>query len=194
MLFRTLAPVLIRGTRTVVLTMGNQAVSKGDEKIYKERPPPKVTFTEEDLRVRLSEEEYRITQERGTERAWTGENLTIKDDGVFNCTVCGTQLFKSDEKFESGTGWPSFTDMAKKGSVMFIEDESHGMVRTEAACGQCGAHLGHVFEDGPQETTGLRYCINSACLKFDPKKKTGAVTSSADAGGRDGSGDPEEGK
>ena len=145
--------------------------------------PFQVTFTDEALRARLSAEEYRITQEKGTERAWMGLNLNIKEDGVFNCIVCGTQLFKSDKKFESGTGWPSFTDMAKKGNVVFVEDESHGTVRTEAACGQCGAHLGHVFDDGPKESTGLRYCINSACLKFDPKKKEAA--SSSDAGGRE---------
>ena len=85
---------------------------------------------------------------------------------MFNCVVCGTELFRSDKKFESGSGWPSFTEVAKKGNVVRIVDESHGMVRTEVVCGKCGAHLGHVFDDGPKEDTGLRYCINSVSLKF----------------------------
>lgn len=94
----------------------------------------------------------------------------MKEDGVFNCVVCDAELFRSDKKFESGSGWPSFTDVAEQGQVLKIVDDSHGMVRTEVVCGQCGAHLGHVFKDGPEEDTGLRYCINSASLKFDPNK------------------------
>ena len=87
---------------------------------------------------------------------------------MFNCVVCDNELFRSDKKFESGSGWPSFTDVAKQGQVLQIVDDSHGMVRTEVVCAQCGAHLGHIFKDGPKEDTGLRYCINSASLKFDP--------------------------
>lgn len=94
----------------------------------------------------------------------------MTEDGVFRCVVCGNELFKTDKKFESGTGWPSFSDVAKQGNVVQIVDDSHGMVRTEVVCGNCGAHLGHIFDDGPQEDTGLRYCINSASLKFDPEK------------------------
>lgn len=104
----------------------------------------------------------------GTERAWSGHYVSTKEPGVFNCVVCGTELFRSDKKFESGSGWPSFTEVAKKGNVVRIVDESHGMVRTEVVCGKCGAHLGHVFDDGPKEDTGLRYCINSVSLKFKP--------------------------
>ena len=93
--------------------------------------------------------------------------MNVKDDGVFECVVCETELFRSDKKFESGSGWPSFTDVAKKGNVVRIVDDSHGMVRTEVACGKCGAHLGHVFDDGPRDSdTGLRYCVNSCSLKF----------------------------
>lgn len=89
---------------------------------------------------------------------------------MFNCVVCNTELFRSDKKFESGSGWPSFTDVAKQGHVLKIVDDSHGMSRTEVVCGNCGAHLGHLFEDGPKEDTGMRYCINSCSLKFDSKK------------------------
>lgn len=171
--------------------MGNQVVTKGNDPVYKtgEEPTPKVTFTEEELRAKLTEEEYNVTQGKGitkqplssyvlicccifigTERAWTGKYVNVKEDGVFNCVVCNYELFRSDKKFESGSGWPSFTDVAKQGHVLRIVDDSGGMVRTEVVCGQCGAHLGHVFDDGPEEDTGLRYCVNSASLKFDPKK------------------------
>ena len=95
--------------------------------------------------------------------------MNIKDDGKFHCVVCDTLLFSTDKKFESGSGWPSFSDVAEQGNVHKIVDESHGMVRTEVVCAKCGAHLGHIFEDGPKEDTGLRYCINSASLKFNPK-------------------------
>ena len=90
---------------------------------------------------------------------------------MFNCVVCGTELFRSETKFESGSGWPSFSDVAKQGNVVRLVDESHGMVRTEVVCGKCGAHLGHVFDDGPSEDTGMRYCINSVSLKFNAKNK-----------------------
>ena len=105
----------------------------------------------------------------GTERAWSGKYVNMKEKGVFNCVVCDTTLFTSDKKFESGSGWPSFSDVIAQGKVLNIVDKSFGMSRTEVVCAQCGGHLGHVFEDGPKEDTGLRYCVNSASLKFDPK-------------------------
>ena len=106
----------------------------------------------------------------GTERAWTGQYVNVKENGNFNCVVCDTELFDTNKKFESGSGWPSFSDVAKQGNVLRIIDDSLGMVRTEVVCGKCGAHLGHVFDDGPKEDTGLRYCINSSSLKFNADK------------------------
>lgn len=100
-----------------------------------------------------------------------GRYLNVKEDGTFTCVVCGNVLFKTNKKFDSRSGWPSFSDVASKSdSVVRVVDESHGMVRTEVLCGQCSAHLGHVFEDGPKDT-GLRYCINGASLKFSPQQK-----------------------
>lgn len=116
-------------------------------------------------REKLSEEAYRVLREGGTERPFSGEYVDRFEDGSYRCAGCGTELFSSETKFEHGCGWPSFSD-AKDGAVEFREDTSHGMNRTEVLCGECGGHLGHVFEDGP-EPTGERYCINSAALEFD---------------------------
>jgi len=124
--------------------------------------------TDEEWRARLSDDEYEILRERGTEPPHSSDLLDISSDGVFRCAGCETVLFETDEKFESGTGWPSFWDVAADGSVETRQDTSHGMVRTEVICGSCGGHLGHVFDDGP-EPTGERYCINGAALDFDPE-------------------------
>ena len=118
-------------------------------------------------RDKLTPGEYRITREKGTERAFSGEYWDTKEDGVYNCRCCGEPLFLSDSKYDSGCGWPSFFQPAEGDKIREAVDTSHGMVRTEVMCDKCGAHLGHVFEDGPQDETGLRYCINSASIKLD---------------------------
>ena len=116
------------------------------------------------LRQRLTPLQWHVTQEAGTEQAFTGTYWDAKTPGLYRCVVCDTPLFRSDTKFESGTGWPSFWEPVTPDAVVTKTDSSFGMIRTEAECARCGAHLGHVFPDGPRQTTGLRYCMNSASL------------------------------
>lgn len=128
----------------------------------------KIEKTEEQWRKELSPEQYQVCRMKGTEPPFTGKYHNAKLQGVYKCVACGNELFDSNTKFDSRTGWPSFFQPISAESVEAEEDRSHGMRRTEVRCNACGAHLGHVFEDGPNPT-GLRYCINSVALKLDPK-------------------------
>jgi peptide-methionine (R)-S-oxide reductase len=125
--------------------------------------------TDAEWRQELNEEQFRVLREKGTERAFTGKYDIHYEDGAYHCAGCGTKLFESGSKYDSGCGWPAFYQTAEKGAVVEKLDKSHGMIRTEVLCGKCGGHLGHVFPDGPQDKTGLRYCINSVSLDFESK-------------------------
>src|SRR6185295_10273311 len=118
----------------------------------------------------LTPDQIKVTRYGGTEEAFTGKYVDNHEKGMYKCIVCGQELFSSNTKFDSGSGWPSFDDPVNKEHVELLEDNSHGMNRTEVRCKRCGAHLGHLFNDGPKETTGMRYCINSCSLDFKPSK------------------------
>jgi methionine-R-sulfoxide reductase len=140
-----------------------QFASKGNP-----QPDRRVEKTEAEWRDQLSDEEYRVTRQQGTERAFSSEMCSLFEPGIYQCICCDTLLFDANEKFESGTGWPSFTQPIKENAIAYIKDNKYGMRRIETVCNTCDAHLGHVFPDGPAPT-GLRYCMNAVALKKQEK-------------------------
>ena len=146
--------------------------------VYSRTENSPVKMTEEEWKKILPQDVYHIARQKGTERPWSSKFETSKETGTFYCAACGNPLFKSDAKFESGCGWPSFYEPISKESIIFTPDNSHGMKRVETQCGRCEAHLGHVFEDGPPPT-GLRFCINGVVLDFEKAKEAADQYNSA---------------
>jgi len=138
--------------------------------VYSRNDTAKLALPDAEWKKMLTPEMYYIARQKGTERPWTSKFEKFDEVGTYYCAACGNPLFLSDTKFDSGCGWPSFYQLVKKENIIYIEDRSHGMVRTEVQCGRCQAHLGHVFDDGPPPT-GLRYCINGVILDFEKAKK-----------------------
>lgn len=144
--------------------------SENSNPVYSKNNTEKVEISNDEWKKILPDDVYYIARNKGTERPFTGKYNAHFEEGTYYCAACGTPLFKSDAKFESSCGWPSFFDPISKGSIIYTPDNNHGMRRTEVQCGRCKAHLGHVFEDGPPPT-GLRYCINSVILDFEKAKE-----------------------
>jgi peptide-methionine (R)-S-oxide reductase len=140
-----------------------------DEMTEKTRKADEVQKSDEEWRRQLTPDQFQVCRQQGTERAFTGEYWDCKTPGMYRCVCCGAELFSSDTKFDSGTGWPSFWQAVDPARIRTVEDQNHGMRRVEIRCARCDSHLGHVFPDGPRPT-GTRYCVNSLSLKLDPKK------------------------
>lgn len=151
------------------LKLNNMDTTKKDNPVYSRKDSAPVNMTDEQWKKILPADVYQIARQKGTERPWTSPYETSHEVGTYYCAVCGNALFKSDTKFESGCGWPSFYEPISKGSIIYKADKSLGMERTEVECGRCKSHLGHVFNDGPPPT-GLRYCINGVVLDFEKAK------------------------
>lgn len=147
-----------------------QNMKKENNPVYSNTDTSQVTMTEEEWKKVLPADVYYIARMKGTERPWTSKFENFQEVGTYYCAACGNPLFKSNAKFDSGCGWPSFYEPISKTSIIYTEDKTHGMVRTETQCGRCKAHLGHVFDDGPPPT-GLRYCINGVVLDFQKAKE-----------------------
>ncbi|MEI2737834.1 MAG: peptide-methionine (R)-S-oxide reductase MsrB [Chitinophagaceae bacterium] len=143
---------------------------KKSNPVYSTSDTSKVALTEEEWKKILPADVFYIARQKGTEKPWTSKFESFQEVGTYYCAACGNALFKSDTKFESGCGWPSFYEPISKGSIIYTPDNTHGMQRTEVQCGRCKAHLGHVFDDGPPPT-GLRYCINGVVLDFEKAKE-----------------------
>ena len=144
--------------------------TKNDNPVYSHTDSGKVVLSNDEWKKILSPEVYEVAREKGTERPYTSKYESLNEVGTYYCGVCGNPLFRSDTKFESGCGWPSFYEPVSKGSIIYAPDNAYGMKRTEVMCGRCKSHLGHVFDDGPPPT-GLRYCINGVVLDFEKAKK-----------------------
>jgi len=156
-------------TISLILFISCQNTKNMSKKQPEEKPEIKINKTDEEWEKILTPQQFYILRKKGTDLPGTGKYTYHFDDGVYRCAACGAQLFKSDNKYESHCGWPSFDD-AIEGAIIFQPDYSHNMIRTEIICANCGGHLGHIFDDGPKETTGKRYCVNSTSIEFEPKK------------------------
>lgn len=143
---------------------------KKNNPVYSNTDTGKVVLSEEEWKKILPQDVFQVARQKGTERPWSSKFEPLKDIGTYYCAVCGNTLFKSDTKFESGCGWPSFYEPVSKSSIIYTADNTHGMKRTEVECGRCKSHLGHVFDDGPPPT-GMRYCINGVVLDFEKAKE-----------------------